>query len=156
MLSQHRRTAIHSHGILKIAGRDSRLISTFFVRCVVLDIYTRPPLDLSNRKHSYLHTMEEDRAIADLGPEIPVDLDGEDETAKKTPKRRFIGRRAADAKAAAKGETQNNEGGTIEDSGAVQGANYSYTARQYNEHLAHALRSRSPPPRSPCLEQCSR
>jgi len=82
--------------------------------------------------------MEEDRAIADLGPEIPVDLDGEDETARKTPKRRFIGRRAADAKAAAKGETQNN-GGTIEDSGAVQGANYSYTARQYNEQLSSCL-----------------
>jgi hypothetical protein len=138
MLSQHRRTAIHSHGILKIAGRDSRLISTFFVCCTVLDIYTRPPLDLSNRKHSYSPTMEEDRAIADLGPEIPVDLDGEDETAKKTPKRRFIGRRAADAKAAAKGETQNN-GGTIEDSGAVQGANYSYTARQYNEQPSSCL-----------------
>jgi hypothetical protein len=83
--------------------------------------------------------MEEDRAIADLGPELPVDLDGEDETAKKTPKRRFIGRRAADAKAAARGETQNNEGGTIEDSGAVQGANYSYTAWQYNEQLSSCL-----------------
>ncbi|KAM0719934.1 hypothetical protein Q7P37_004069 [Cladosporium fusiforme] len=65
--------------------------------------------------------MEEDRAIADLGPEIPADLTGEDETAKKTPKRRFIGRRAADAKAAAKGEAaQGQENGTIEDSGAVQ------------------------------------
>jgi 2-(3-amino-3-carboxypropyl)histidine synthase len=71
--------------------------------------------------------MEEDRAIADLGPELPIDLDGEDETAKKTPKRRFIGRRAADAKAAAKGDAQTNGNGTIEDSGAVQGADYTYT-----------------------------
>lgn len=77
--------------------------------------------------------MEEDRAIADLGPELPADLTGEDETAKKTPKRRFIGRRAADAKAAAKGEAQGQENGTIEDSGAVQGADYSYTARYHNE-----------------------
>lgn len=77
--------------------------------------------------------MEEDRAIADLGPDLPADLNGEDETAKKTPKRRFIGRRAADAKAAAKGDAQGNESGTIEDSGAVQGADYSYTARSRNE-----------------------
>ena len=133
-MSQQERTAIrvHSHGILKMAGH-------FFVRDTIFDIYTRQPLDPPKRKRSYSRNMEEDRAIADLGPELPVDLDGEDETAKKTPKRRFIGRRAADAKAAAKGETQNNEGGTIEDSGAVQGANYSYTARQYNEQLSSCL-----------------
>ena len=139
-MSQQERTAIrvHSHGILKIAGRDSRLIA---LSLIILDqgtSYTHRPLHSPERKRSYSRTMEEDRAIADLGPEIPVDLDGEDETAKKTPKRRFIGRRAADAKAAAKGETQNN-GGTIEDSGAVQGANYSYTARQYNEQLSSCL-----------------
>ena len=65
--------------------------------------------------------MEEDRAIADLGPDIPADLDGEDVAAEeKKPKRRFIGRRAADAKAAAKAE-ENGSGG-IEESGAVQGA----------------------------------
>ena len=62
--------------------------------------------------------MEEDRAIADLGPEIAVDLDGEDATVGKKPKRRFIGRRAADVKAAARAQ----ENGGIEDSGAVQGA----------------------------------
>ena len=61
--------------------------------------------------------MEEDRAIADLGPEVANDLHGEDATAEKKPKRRFIGRRAADAKAAAKVQ----ENGGIEDSGAVQG-----------------------------------
>ena len=72
--------------------------------------------------------MEEDRAVADLGPDLPADLNGEDETAKKTPKRRFIGRRAADAKAAAKGDAQGNGDGTIEDSNAVQGADYPYTA----------------------------
>ena len=133
-MSQQERTAIrvHSHGILKMAGHF--LCSLHHLRHL-----HRPPLDPPKRKRSYSHIMEEDRAIADLGPELPVDLDGEDETAKKTPKRRFIGRRAADAKAAAKGETQNNEGGTIEDSGAVQGANYSYTARQYNEQLSSCL-----------------
>lgn len=83
--------------------------------------------------------MEEDRAIADLGPELPVDLDGEDETAKKTPKRRFIGRRAADAKATAKGDTQTNGTGTIEDSGAVQGADHTYTVRYCNGIISSCL-----------------
>lgn len=65
--------------------------------------------------------MEEDRAIADLGPDVPdasASIDGEDATVEKKPKRRFIGRRAADAKAAAKAQ---ENGGGIEDSGAVQG-----------------------------------
>ena len=64
--------------------------------------------------------MEEDRAIADLGPENPAEssLNGEDVVEEKKPKRRFIGRRAADAKAAAKAQ----ENGGIEESGAVQGA----------------------------------
>jgi 2-(3-amino-3-carboxypropyl)histidine synthase len=83
--------------------------------------------------------MEEDRAIADLGPDLPIDLDGEDETAKKTPKRRFIGRRAADAKAAAKGDVQVNGTGTIEDSGAVQGADYTYTVGHYNGIISSCL-----------------
>jgi 2-(3-amino-3-carboxypropyl)histidine synthase len=83
--------------------------------------------------------MEEDRAIADLGPELPVYLDGEDETVKKTPKRRFIGRRAADAKAAAKGDAQTHGNGTIEDSGSVQGADYTYTAQHCNGIFSSCL-----------------
>ena len=63
--------------------------------------------------------MEEDRAVADLGPQVGTDLHEGPESVDKKPKRRFIGRRAADAKAAAK--VQENGGG-IEDSGAVQGA----------------------------------
>ena len=67
--------------------------------------------------------MEEDRAIADLGPDVSTTIDGEEDTVEKKPKRRFIGRRAADAKAAAR--AQETSGG-IEDSGAVQGADYVY------------------------------
>lgn len=65
--------------------------------------------------------MEEDRAIADLGPDLPAteEIHGDAETVQKAPKRRFIGRKAADAKAAAKAEATN---GSIEESGAVQGA----------------------------------
>ena len=64
--------------------------------------------------------MEEDRAIADLGPDVPTaDLNGGDTMVEKKPRRRFIGRRAADAKAAARAQ-ENGVG--IEDSGAVQGA----------------------------------
>jgi hypothetical protein len=83
--------------------------------------------------------MEEDRAVADLGPELPIDLDGEDETAKKTPKRRFIGRRAADAKVVAKGDARTNGNGTIEDSGAVQGADYTYTVPNHNGIISSCL-----------------
>lgn len=64
--------------------------------------------------------MEEDRAIADLGPDVSAELNGDDDAVKKTPKRRFIGRRAADAKAAAKAETNGSD--NIEGNGAVQGA----------------------------------
>ena len=64
--------------------------------------------------------MEEDRAIADLGPDInpTAELNADAETVPKAPKRRFIGRKAADAIAAAKAEASQ---GTIEDSGTVQG-----------------------------------
>lgn len=63
--------------------------------------------------------MEEDRALADLGPDVSAELNGEAEVEVKKPKRRFIGRRAADAQAAERAK----ENGTIENgSGAVQGA----------------------------------
>ena len=70
--------------------------------------------------------MEEDRAIADLGPEPAAeDLDPEQEvTVEKKPKRKFIGRRAADAQAAAKAQENGSNGGGIEDSGAVQGTSH--------------------------------
>ncbi len=94
--------------------------------------------------------MEEDRAVADLGPDIPTDLDSEEVADEKKPKRRFIGRRAADAKAAA--QSQENGSG-IEDSGAVQGA-----VRSPDSSIPHSLTaicSRSTPPPSACLEQRS-
>lgn len=58
--------------------------------------------------------MEQDRQQADLStPEI----NGESVPVSKQPKKRFIGRRAAAERAAAKGEAN----GGIEDSGAIQG-----------------------------------
>lgn len=62
--------------------------------------------------------MEKDRQQADLGPDVSADMNGEVEAPRKQPKKRFIGRRAAAEKAAARGETT----GGIEDSGAIQGA----------------------------------
>jgi 2-(3-amino-3-carboxypropyl)histidine synthase len=70
--------------------------------------------------------MEKDRAIADLGPDVSAELNGELETEVKAPQRRFIGRRAADAKAAARAEADGSNG-TIEDSGAMQGAGQPYS-----------------------------
>ena len=59
--------------------------------------------------------MEQDRQQADIST---PELDGETIAATKQPKKRFIGRRAAAEKAAAKGDTN----GGIEDSGAIQGS----------------------------------
>ncbi|KAK3683072.1 Diphthamide biosynthesis protein 1 [Vermiconidia calcicola] len=75
--------------------------------------------------------MEEDRAVADLGRETSAELHGEEVAVDKKPKRRFIGRRAADAKAAAKAQ-ENGGGGGIEDSGAVQVAPRRRPARALN------------------------
>jgi hypothetical protein len=59
--------------------------------------------------------MEQDRQQADIST---PELDGEAVAVSKHPKKRFIGRRAAAEKAAAKGDTN----GGIEDSGAIQGS----------------------------------
>jgi 2-(3-amino-3-carboxypropyl)histidine synthase len=84
--------------------------------------------------------MEEDRAVADLGPTISADLNGDDEAVvEKKPKRRFIGRKAADAKAAARAEQQSNGGGGIEDSGAVQGAESHPAFSQHHHPAANDL-----------------
>ncbi|OQO09143.1 Diphthamide biosynthesis protein 1 [Cryoendolithus antarcticus] len=74
--------------------------------------------------------MEEDRAIADLGPDISTGLVQEEDIAVKTPKRRFVGRRAADAKAAARAEAEGNS--AVEDSSAVQVAPRRRPARTLN------------------------
>ncbi|TIA21890.1 diphthamide biosynthesis protein 1 [Aureobasidium pullulans] len=71
--------------------------------------------------------MEQDRRQADLST---PELDGEAIAVSKQPKKRFIGRRAAAEKAAAKGETN---GGGIEDSGAVQVAAPRRSARALNQ-----------------------
>lgn len=62
--------------------------------------------------------MEADREQANLVPEITTELGADAAPSPRQPKRRFIGRRAAAERAAAKGDT----GAGIEDSGAIQGA----------------------------------
>lgn len=61
--------------------------------------------------------MEDDREQTDLGPTVSADLNGDAAPEPRQPKKRFIGRRAAEERATAKGV----ESG-IEDSNAVQGA----------------------------------
>lgn len=89
--------------------------------------------------------MEEDRAIADLGPDVV----GDEETVVKAPKRRFIGRKAADAKAAASAGTT---GGSIEESGAIQG-----DYQRYQDLASRKLiqTSCSKKTTGACIEQCS-
>jgi 2-(3-amino-3-carboxypropyl)histidine synthase len=90
--------------------------------------------------------MEEDRAIADLGPEIPdTSVDGEVATVEKKPKRRFIGRRAADAKAAARAQ-ENGGGAGIEDSGAVQGAAFTQSPWEIDKLTVYQLHLVAAPP----------
>jgi 2-(3-amino-3-carboxypropyl)histidine synthase len=60
--------------------------------------------------------MEEDRIATNLGPETNGDVESEIAAPVKQPKRRFVGRRTADQAA-----QSNAEGGSIEDSGAIQG-----------------------------------
>ncbi|EOD45924.1 Diphthamide biosynthesis protein 1 [Neofusicoccum parvum] len=62
--------------------------------------------------------MEEDRAATNLGPTVEEDLNGEYNVAPKQPKKRFVGRRAAESAAAAKAKADPNA--NIEDSGAIQ------------------------------------
>ncbi|KAK0290903.1 Diphthamide biosynthesis protein 1 [Friedmanniomyces endolithicus] len=65
--------------------------------------------------------MEEDREIADLGPTVSADLNGDVEAIEKKPRRKFIGRKAAEANAAARAaQSGGGGGGGIEDSGAIQ------------------------------------
>jgi 2-(3-amino-3-carboxypropyl)histidine synthase len=62
--------------------------------------------------------MEEDRIISNLGPDIEGEIEAEVSTPPKQPKRRFVGRRAAEQ--AAQSKIVN---GSIEDTGAIQGVN---------------------------------
>ncbi len=62
--------------------------------------------------------MEEDRTITNVEPDTLVDSILEPGTPSRQPRKRFIGGRAALERAAAKAA---ENGGTIEDSGALQG-----------------------------------
>jgi hypothetical protein len=77
--------------------------------------------------------MEQDRQQADVST---PELDGEAVAVSKQPKKRFIGRRAAAEKAAAKGDTN----GGIEDSGAIQGSYLAPTCHlDYTDTLFQSL-----------------
>ncbi|KAI7250357.1 Diphthamide biosynthesis protein, partial [Hortaea werneckii] len=76
--------------------------------------------------------MEEDRAATDIGPTVSAELNGDPEPVEKKPKRRFIGRKAAEAKAAAKAEQNGGDAANLEDSGAIQVAPKRRPARALN------------------------
>jgi 2-(3-amino-3-carboxypropyl)histidine synthase len=61
--------------------------------------------------------MEEDRAATNLGPSAEEGVPDEPVAAPKQPKRRFVGRKTADAAASRSTDPNAN----IEDSGAIQG-----------------------------------
>jgi hypothetical protein len=69
--------------------------------------------------------MEEDRLETNLGPSLDDQIESEVQIQAKQPKRRFIGRRAADQAA------QNKiTDASIEDSGAIQGVNHPVSIRR--------------------------
>lgn len=67
----------------------------------------------SPKRHK--HAMEEDRAEVDLGVAVDVEEKLEEAAAQRQPKKRFVGRRAADA-ASSSGPT-----GNVEHNGAIEG-----------------------------------
>ncbi|KAK8258372.1 diphthamide biosynthesis protein 1 [Phyllosticta capitalensis] len=81
--------------------------------------------------------MEEDRAATNLGPEPVEELNGEQSSAPKQPKRRFVGRKTAAGAAAAKSTPDPNA--NIEDSSAIQVAPPRRTARALNNIPADIL-----------------
>ncbi|XPS72358.1 2-(3-amino-3-carboxypropyl)histidine synthase [Ascochyta lentis] len=72
--------------------------------------------------------MEEDRAATNLGPEVDESITEEPVAVPKQPKRRFVGRKAADKG----GEPQADPNANIEDSSAIQVAQPRRTARALN------------------------
>lgn len=63
-------------------------------------------------------SMEEERTLVDVGKAVDAELDIQQPTETRQPKKRFIGRRAAAELAQRKGDS----GSTIEDSGAITGS----------------------------------
>ena len=61
--------------------------------------------------------MEYDRAQADLGESVDIDLDSEKQEKPKQPKKRFIGRKAATGSV----QDGSQPGKPLEDSDAIQG-----------------------------------
>jgi hypothetical protein len=81
--------------------------------------------------------MEEDRLATNLGPEDAEILQTEATSAPRQPKRRFVGRRAAEAAA-----TTNAPNGSIEESTAIQGVKSHIT--RYNEEMLTNSQSLNP------------
>lgn len=64
------------------------------------------------------HKMEDDRAATNLGPEVDDGISEEPVTAQKQPRKRFVGRKAAEKGS----EQQADPNASIEDSSAIQGS----------------------------------
>jgi hypothetical protein len=73
------------------------------------------------QKHDIDTEMEDDRAQVDLGIAVDVEERLEEAAVQRQPKKRFVGRKAAEAAAS---RTATN--GNVEDSGAIEGKNISH------------------------------
>jgi hypothetical protein len=73
-----------------------------------------------NQQSSIDTQMEDDRAQVDLGVAVDVEERLEEAAAQRQPKKRFVGRKAAEA------ASRIGANGNVEDSGAIEGKNISY------------------------------
>jgi hypothetical protein len=76
---------------------------------------------MQTSQEQHQHEMEEDRAQVDLGIAVDVEERLEESAIQRQPKKRFVGRRAADA---ASSSSQNDN---IEHNGAIEGRSFPLT-----------------------------
>lgn len=94
--------------------------------------------------------MEDDRAATNLGPEVEEGIQEEPVQVPKQPKRRFVGRKAAETK----GEQQADPNANIEDSSAIQGVRNLYSKSP--QSTANVFDSRPASPYCSCAERDTR
>jgi hypothetical protein len=82
--------------------------------------------------------MEDDRAQVDLGIAVDVEERLEEAAVQRQPKKRFVGRKAAEAAAS---RTRTN--GNVEDSGAIEGKNLSYTISNTPQLITTSIKAKT-------------
>jgi hypothetical protein len=115
-------------------GQDLFVNSQFVHQGTLRSSGISVPLKCKDNLNLASATMEEDRLATNLGPTADQNVIPEPDPTLKKPKRRFVGRRTADA--TARNTTPNP---SIEESGAIQGVNSSHFTLNWNSVLTISL-----------------